>query len=144
MEQFFNRWFLDINEGLSKMSEEECSRLFSKCAASCAKDALKHLYAALFYECDANLDTFFSRIHEVNGVDGCVVESGKVFDIIFKECNCPLHTEAHINCVRLCECSRQSILCELNELIPERQYEVVRMESILDSNPKCRFRITVI
>ena len=39
--EFFDKWFKGFNEGLDKMSNEECSRLFSKCAYKCACDALK-------------------------------------------------------------------------------------------------------
>lgn len=142
MDPFFSRWFSALDESLRNMSEEECGRLFAGCAADCAKDALKDLYADLFRECGGDPDIFFSRLHELDDVDGRVVESGKAFELIFTKCGCPLHTEAHLTSPGLCECSRQSILCELKELMPDRQFEVVRMESILAFGQRCRFRIT--
>ena len=31
-EKFFNKWFGALNDGLEKMSIDECSRLFAGCA----------------------------------------------------------------------------------------------------------------
>ncbi len=85
---------------------------------------------------------FFSRLNEIKDVDGSVIEAGKVFDIIFKNCSCDLHTKAKMNSCRLCECSRQSIICEMKELVPTKDFEVQKMESVLDGNQRCRFRIS--
>ena len=141
MDPFFKNWFCALDKGLDKMSEQECSRLFSECAYQCAKDALKYLYRDLFDACEGNLDEIFSRLREIDGVDGGVVEHGKTYEIIFKSCNCDLHTEANINSVRLCECSRQSILWILKALTPDRVFSVERIESILNGAQSCRFRI---
>ena len=49
---FFDKWFEGFGEGLDKMSNEECSSFFSKCAYNCSRDALKNLYRDLFEECE--------------------------------------------------------------------------------------------
>lgn len=142
MDSFFTNWFRAFDKGLNRMSEQECSRLFSECASQCAKDAIKHLYGDLFAACEGNLDAFFRRLNEVDGVDGGVIEEGGVYEIIFESCSCDLHTQAQMDSSKLCECSRQSILHELKELVPDRTFCVEKLESILDGAPKCRFLIT--
>ena len=144
MNPFFESWFQGFDKGLEQLSTQECARLFSECAAQCGKDALKYLYQDLFKDCDGDLDAFFSRLGQINGVDGRVVENGCVYEIIFKSCGCDLHTEGKVNSVRLCECSRQSILWILKALVPDRAFSVERMESILDGSKICRFRISSI
>ena len=142
MDTFFKNWFNALDKGLDKMSEQECSRLFSECSSQCAKDALKYLYRDLFDDCEGNLDEFFSRLREIDGVDGFVVQKGSVYEIIFKSCGCDLHTQANVNSGRLCECSRQSILWILKELVPHRAFSVERIESVLNGAQICRFRIS--
>lgn len=144
MDTFFINWFHALDKGLDQMSQQECSRLFSACASQCAKDAFEHLYRDLFDACERNLDTFFSRLNEIDGIDGNVVQSGWVYEIIFKSCNCDLHTKAKMNSGKLCECSRQSILCILGELAPNSTFDVEKVESILDGAKICRFRISKI
>ena len=134
---FFDYWFDGFNEGLDKLSNEECSRLFSQCAC----DALKYLYRDLFVDCDRDLDKFFSRVEEKKNVRGRVVESGKVYELIFTSCDCPIHTEAGIDSNRLCECSRQSMICVFKELISERRFHIECIKSILSGDEVCCHRI---
>ena len=94
--KFFDNWFNGFNDGLEKMSTEECSRLFSKCAYKCACDALKYLYRDLFVECEGNLDNFFSRVEEKKNVRGRIIESGKIYELIFTSCDCPIRLACFI------------------------------------------------
>ena len=141
MDTFFKNWFNALDKGLDKMSEQECSRLFSECSSQCAKDALKYLYRDLFDDCEGNLDEFFSRLREIDGVDGFVVQKYSVYEIIFKSCGCDLHTEANINSSRLCECSRQSILWIMKHLAPNQSFYIEKEETILSGGAQCRFLI---
>lgn len=141
MDLFFENWFRGFDKGLDQMSLQECSRLFSVCASQCAKDAFSHLYQELYASCEGNLDAFFTRLKEIDGIDGRVVQSGRIYEIIFKSCNCDLHTRANMNSSKLCECSRQSILCILRQIAPEGVFSVETVESILDGAKECRFRI---
>ena len=138
---FFERWFKCFGDGLEKLDCDERGRLFSVCAAACAKDALKHLYCDLFNRCDGNLDLFFSRLHEVKNVDGTVIERGRVYELMFLECGCDLHTRANVSTPKLCECSRQSIIAEFRKLLPGQDFVVEERETILGGSSRCCFRI---
>lgn len=139
---FFEGWFKGFSEGIDKLSQEERGRLFSSCASRCAKDALKYLYLDLFKECNNNLDLFFERLNEVDSVDGRVIERGKVYEIMFLNCNCNLHTQAKVHTAKLCECSRQSIIAELKTLMPKEEFIVEEQGTILGGDSFCCFRIT--
>lgn len=141
MDTFFINWFHGLDKGLDRMSQQECSRLFSACASHCANDAFQNLYRDLFDACDGNLDVFFTRLNEIDGIGGNVIQSGLVYEILFKSCNCDLHTKAKMNSGKLCECSRQSILCILGKLAPNGAFSVEKVKSILDGGKVCRFRI---
>lgn len=67
---------------------------------------------------------FFSRLHDVHNVDGKVIDPGKTYEIHFLECNCPLHTQMHVNVSQLCEYSRRSIIYELGVLFPNCVFDV--------------------
>ena len=140
-EKFFNRWFGSLNDGLDKMSVDECSRLFAGCAETCARDALKYLYRDLFNECDGNLDMFFTKVGEKKNVEGRIVEPGRVYELVFTSCDCPLHTDVNIKSTRLCECSRQSMICVFKNLVPEKNFNIECVSSILSGNDKCCHRI---
>jgi len=139
---FFERWFDSLNTGLDALSEEECGRLFAPCAARCARDAFTNLYRDLFEECGRDVDLFFSRIHELDGASGHVVAPHRIYEIEFMTCSCDLHVVAHVDSPKLCECSRQSILCMMHFMAPDEKYIVTRIETVLEGAPSCRFSIT--
>ena len=139
--EFFEKWFYGFNEGLNQLKQEECSRLFYKCAQQCSCDALKYLYRDLFDECNGDLDNFFLRVNEKKDIEGRVIESGKVYELIFTKCGCPLHTQAHIKSNSLCECSRQSMICVFKNLVPQRSFKIECTKSILSGNDNCCHRI---
>ena len=141
-EGFFKGWFSELNNGLDKMSSEECSRLFSGCAERCAGDALKYLYADLYAECGGDLDLFFERVGEKKNVKGRVIESGKVYELVFTSCDCPLHKEMNIQSTRLCECSRQSMMCVFKSLVPDREFSIEMKTSILSGDEECCHRLS--
>ena len=88
-----------------------------------------------------NLDKFFERVEEKKNVRGRVVESGKIYELIFTSCDCPIHTEAGIESNRLCECSRQSMICVFKELVPERRFHIECIKSILSGDEVCCHKI---
>lgn len=140
-EKFFKGWFGELNQGLDNMSTEECSRLFAGCAERCAGDALKYLYADLFEECGKDLDLFFQRVGEKKNVEGRIIEPGSVYELVFTSCDCPLHTEMNIQSKRLCECSRQSMMCVFKTLVPDRPFTIETKTSILSGGSECCHRI---
>ena len=141
MNPFFETWFQSLDQGLEKLSPPECRCLFSECAAQCGKDALDHLYQNLFADCKGDLDEFFSRLQEIKGVNGRVIESGCSYEIIFESCNCDLHTEANMNSARLCECSRQSVIYVGENIWKGESFRVEQVETILSGARECKFRI---
>ena len=138
---FFSEWFRSLNKGLDNMNTEECSRLFSPCAQRCACDALKYLYKDLFNDCHGDLDEFFTRVEERKNVKGRIIESGKVYELVFTSCDCPLHTDFEVNSNRLCECSRQSMICVFKDLVPDRKFSIECKGSILSGDKECCHRI---
>ncbi|MBO4846354.1 MAG: hypothetical protein J5525_08600 [Lachnospiraceae bacterium] len=142
LNEFFTGWFASLEEGLDKLDADECSVLFGSCASRCAKDAVKYLYRDLFDECKGDLDLFFSKLDEKNGIDGKVIESGKVYELIFYSCECPLKTEAGISSPRLCECSKVSMICVFKELVGDREFSIEQIETILNGSNACHYRIT--
>ena len=142
LNEFFLGWFRALEEGLEKLDTKECSQLFTGCARRCAKDAVKYLYRDLFDECKGNLDQFFLRLNEKNGIDGRIIETGRVYELIFYSCECPLKTDAGISSPHLCECSKESMICVFKELAGERDFYLEQIETILKGDNACHYRIT--
>ena len=142
LNEFFTGWFGSLEKGLEKLDEQECSRLFSECAKSCSWYVVNYIYRKLFDECGGNLDSFFARLHEIDNVDGRVIQPGRVYELIFRKCECPVHTEANVRSPRLCTCSRESMICVFRDLVPDREFELEQVSTILAGADVCRHIIT--
>ena len=140
---FFTDWFRALDRGLDGLEPEHCSRLFAGCAKRCSEDVVKYLYRRIFDESEGDLDRFFGRLNEIENVEGRIVEPGKVYDLILRKCECPVHTDAGITSAHLCECSKESITWVFRALIPDRQFRVEQLSTILGGSEVCRFRLSV-
>ena len=61
----------------------------------------------------------------------------------YPRCLCPQVEAGFTAAPTHCECSRQSILYVLEELLPGRKIEVETLMTVLGGGPECRFRVTV-
>lgn len=87
----------------------------------------------LQYEKYGDMDDFFAK----------VIQKGHVYDIGFKKCTCHLVDSGFVHSPVHCECSRQSILYVLQELMPDKRIQAKVIETILSGADKCRFRVTI-
>ena len=142
LNEFFAGWFSSLEKGLEKLNEQECACLFSECAKSCSWFVVNYIYRKLFDECGGDPDRFFARLHEIDNVDGRVVEAGRVYELIFRKCECPVHTEANIRSPRLCTCSKESMTCVFRDLVPGRRFKLEQVSTILAGADVCMHRIT--
>lgn len=140
--EFFEGWFKTLEKGLEKLDANECSCLFSECAKTCSEFVVNCMYRPIFDECGGDLDKFFANIHKIDNVEGKVIESGKKYELIFKKCECPVHTEAKITSPRLCTCSKESMTCVFKALVPDRTFKLEQISTILDGSEVCRHLIT--
>ena len=68
---------------------------------------------------------------------------GKAYEIRYKECLCDLYTRGYMSNGLLCECSRRSLLYNLESVFPEKEFEVSLKESILRGGRECILHILV-
>ena len=72
-----------------------------------------------------------------------VIEPGRVYEIGYPRCVCPQVGAGFTDTPTHCECSRQSILCVLHDLLPGREIRVECLGTVLSGGSECRFRVTV-
>ncbi len=140
--EFLEGWFLTLEKGLDKLDVNECSCLFSECAKTCSEYVVSGMYRPLFDECGGDLDKFFTGIHKIENVEGNIVEPGRVYELIFKKCECPVHTVAKVSSPRLCVCSRESMICVFKALVPDRKFKLEQISTILEGSDVCKHLIT--
>jgi hypothetical protein len=112
-------------------------------AVACVKDTVLPLHRAQFSECGGCLDEQYRRYGQTEFLSARTLEPGRVYEIGYPACVCPDVLEGGVADPAHCECSRQSVLYILGELMPGRKITVETIETVLGGANKCRFKATV-
>lgn len=131
------KWFRGFENGIANLKQPQREVLLRECAVNCVQGGTFGLYRRLFDAAGGDLDRFFRKIDECDGVRGEIVAAGKAYNLCFEACTCPLHRAGCVDSPLLCECSRQSVLYVMSELWPGRRFEVYIRASLLRGAQEC-------
>lgn len=112
-------------------------------AIRCVKDTVLPLQRGQFEACGRCLDEQYKRFRNTEFLIAKILEPSRVYETGYPACVCPEMTDGGVTDPAHCECSRQSILYILGELMPEKSIEVEIIETVLGGAPTCRFKATV-
>lgn len=112
-------------------------------AIHCVKDTILPMQKKQFEECGRCLDEQYKRYGNTEWLSAKTIEEGRVYEIGYPACVCPDVTSGKVQDVSHCECSRQSILYIIGNLLPDKKISVEIIETVLSGAKKCRFKVTV-
>ena len=110
-------------------------------AIECVKDSVLLIHEQIYRKCNGDFDRIFTEEYNTESYTGKVLESGKVYELSYLKCTCPMVQQGLIKNPEHCECSRQSILYILSQLEPDSQFDVRIENTILRGSDRCTFRI---
>lgn len=142
---FAKEFYHALESGIAHLPEDARSALYRPCAEGCVKRFVLAEQQRQFEECGRNLDAQYERYGKSPYFFGDVIEKGHVYEIGYpvSNCLCPMVSAGIAASDVHCECSRQSMLCVLNTLLPEKKITVTLLHSVLTGAGECRFRVTV-
>ncbi|MDR2904177.1 MAG: hypothetical protein LBU77_06700 [Clostridiales bacterium] len=112
-------------------------------AICCVKDTVLPLQKKQFEECGCSLDEQYRRYGNTEMLCAKTIEPGRIYEIGYPECVCPDVLSGKESDTAHCECSRQSILYILGELMPDKKISVSIIETVLSGAKSCRFHVIV-
>lgn len=112
-------------------------------AIQCVKDTVLPIQMQQFQECGGSLDAQYEKYGNTDVFFGTVIEPGHVYEIGYPRCVCPEVLNGHTQDVAHCECSRQSVLYILEQLLPAHHISVDILDTVLRGGDECRFRVVV-
>lgn len=143
MAEFLNYWFAGFEKGLSGLSEPERECLLGECSRACSESYSLNVYKGI-RENAVDVADFFEKLKSsIPAIAVHEVEAGTAYEIRYKECLCDLYTRGYMSNGMLCECSRRSLLYNLESVFPEKEFEVSLEESILRGGRECILHIFV-
>ena len=132
-----------LEEGIAKLPADVRGALYRPCAVDCVKDVVLTELRRQFEECGCDLDRQYTKYGRSEYFFADVIEPGRVYEVGYPRCLCPQVDAGFVDSAAHCECSRQSILYVLEELLPGRDIRVEELETVLSGGEKCRFRVIV-
>lgn len=142
-EAFDRAFFETLERSAEALPQCEREKLYRPCAESCARGYALGELRRQFEECGGDLDRQYERYGRSDYFFADVVEKGRVYELGYPRCLCPLTADGIACPAGHCECSRQSIIYVLETLLPDKRIEVELLHTVLSGAGECRFRVTV-
>lgn len=136
-------FYRTLEEAIGRLPAEMRARLYRPCAEACVRDGVLVELRRQFEECGCDLDRQYAKYGRSPYFFADVVEPGRVYEMGYPRCLCPQVEAGFTAAPTHCECSRQSILYVLEELLPGWEIAVETLETVLEGGSECRFRVTV-
>lgn len=136
-------YFRELENGIAALPQAERAAVFHRCAVNCVKDTVMKEMRRQFEECGGSLDAQYRKYGDTEYFFARVIEPGRVYEIGYPRCFCPMVSSGFAKAAVHCECSRQSIFCVLNNLLQDGKIEVETLGTVLSGAKECTFRVTV-
>lgn len=136
-------YFQTIENGIAALPQQQQAAIFRPCAIGCVQAYVLKEMRRQFEECGCDLDSQYTKYGRSEFFFADIIEKGRVYELGYPRCLCPVATEGFAKEPVHCECSRQSIIYVLQQLLPGREIGVEKMHTVLDGSSECRFRVVV-
>lgn len=142
-EQHAKSFYRTLEEAIAKLPQEVRAALYRPCAIGCVRNMVLKELRRQFEECGCDLDRQYAKYGRSEYFFADIVEPGRVYEMGYPRCLCPEVEAGFVETPEHCECSRQSILYVLQELLPGKTIRVKTLGTVLSGAPECRFRVEV-
>ena len=140
MVDFYKEWYTGFEEGLKKMESKSRTILLTECGHACSESYTKQEYIDA-YSNSLNITQFFENLRrKFPELIVEPIEDGKTYDFVYSFCACDLVKKRYIKSPLMCECSKQSLLYNLETVFGKGKVNITLLQSILGGSNSCRLR----
>jgi hypothetical protein len=136
-------YFRKLEENIENIPLEFKERIYYPCAVNCVKEEVLQEEKKRFDECNGDMDLIYEKYALTDHYFRNVIEKGHIYELGYPRCLCYLVDQGICKISGHCECSRQSIIYILHELMPFKNINVKTIEIVLGGAERCRFRIEI-
>lgn len=111
-------------------------------AINCVKDTALPVQMRLFQECKGDLHTYCQKYGATEFFFAKEIEADHIYEMGYPKCVCP-EALAGGKDASFCECSRQSMIYVLENMMPQKHIKVEIIETVLSGAEKCRFKVMI-
>lgn len=134
----------DVEEVLYRASKgDESPEVIRGRAEKCVNMYVMKVMRQQFDECGQSLDAQYTKYGNTEFFFARIIEPGHIYELGYPRCFCPMVESGLVKSPAHCECSRQSILYVLQNLLPEKTIRVTTLGTVLSGEDKCTFRAEI-
>lgn len=111
-------------------------------AINCVKDTAMPTLLQWFKDSGSDLDLYCEKYGETEFSYASVIEKGHIYEMGYPRCVCP-EALAGVQDPNFCECSRQSMIFVLKNMLPDKEIKVETIGTVLSGANRCSFKVTV-
>lgn len=136
--------FFTVMRGFTFRSGRAKIMNYREKAVSCVRDTVMPVQRVQFEECGCSLDKQYQKYGNTETFFARIIEPGHVYEVGYPKCVCEDVLTGKVTDPAHCECSRNSILYILQNLLPEKDIRVEVIHTVLGGADNCRFKVTVL
>jgi len=141
---FLRHWFKGFEKSIHRMKPEDRDAVWKECRRACSDSYSKQMYVDAYARSE-NIRDFCARLQDgFPEMDICPSDDDASIQLTYRYCACDLVRNGYVDTPLLCECSRQSLLCNWEAVLGKRRVEVELLQSILGGGDCCRFVIRIL
>lgn len=116
---------------------------YKKKAIDCVKNTVLPIQRAQFEECGCDLDEQYKKYGNTEMLIARIIDPGHIYEIGYPKCVCDEVLSGKVTDASHCECSRNSVLYILQDLLPDKDIQVEIIHTVLGGADDCRFKVTI-
>lgn len=144
MDHFLKHWFQGFDHALDLLNEQERITMLRECGKGCCESYPRQIFIDS-YAHSCSVDDFFHRLaRRFAEMEIITVELNREYQIAYRFCACDLIKNGFIKNPLFCECSRQSMLYNLESSLGKDRANVDMIQTLLGGADCCLFHIKII
>lgn len=141
MNNFLKHWFGGFEVAINQLDQASRNSILGACGKACSNSYTRQVFIDAKSDIKDDEEFFAALKKTFSELDIETIEQNRMYEIRYRFCGCDLVKNGFVNTPHLCECSRSSLLYNLESVWGEGHARVTLMESILAGAPCCRFEV---
>jgi hypothetical protein len=144
MDNFYKYWFGGFEEALNKLDDNNRKLILKECGNACSDSYTRQVFLDAKRK-SGSVEEFLEELRKTfTELMVETVEKEHQYIFTYRFCACDLVKEKLVSSPHLCECSRSSLLYNLEAVYGEGKVQVEKVQTILSGASCCRFKITIL
>lgn len=141
MNHFLKYWYRGFDSALDRLDEQGRETLLCECGKACSNSYTRQVFIDTYAQA-YGIDDFFKRLAlRFSEMEIITVKKNRGYQVIYRSCPCDLIKNNFIKNPLFCECSKQSLMYNIESAMGKDKASVEMEQTLLGGADFCVFDI---